>query len=348
MLCPFVEEFVPTPVGPIPRVATTVSHRDRWGTIGARIGLIRRNYKVAPGLYAVGAPDADSPVLVTANYKLTFDSLRHRLGSIDAWLLVVDTRGINVWCAAGKGSFSSEEVIRGVEQARLAEVVSHRRLILPQLAATGVAARVVRRGCGFDVLFGPVRAEDLPAFLDHDQQADETMRTVTFTMAERAVLIPVELFLLAKPLLVVLCLGPLLSGIGPGLFSPAAALERGLILLAATVAGIGGGAVLTPLALPWLPGRQFWFKGILAALPVALCLWLLFAHRLTPIEQVAMLLWNATVSSYLAMQFTGSTPFTSPSGVEYEMRRGLPVQLAATCLSLGLWLAAPFLTNGGG
>jgi len=60
-------------------------------------------------------------------------------------------------------------------------------------------------------------------------------------------------------------------------------------------------------------------------------------------EQLALVLWTETVSSYLAMNFTGSTPFTSPSGVEFEMRRGLPAQLAAACLTLALWLAGPFI-----
>ena len=336
-------DFIATPVGPVPRVATTASARDRWGTIGARIGLIRRNYKVVPGLYAVGSPDVLSPVLVTANYKLSFDALRHRLSGIAAWLLVVDTRGINVWCAAGKGVFSTEEVLQSVRDTRLGELVSHRDLILPQLAATGVSALAVKKGCGFRVFFGPVRAADLPAFLRQGKQGDEAMRTVTFTLAERAVLIPVELFLLAKPLLAILFLGFLVSGIGPSVFSPAAALHRGLVLLAATAGGIVGGAVLTPLLLPWLPGRQFWCKGLLAGLPVALLAWLLSAPRLGAAEQLALLLWTETVSSYLAMNFTGSTPFTSPSGVEYEMRRGLPMQIAAVCLTLALWLAAPFL-----
>lgn len=320
-----------------------MSVRDFWGTAGARVGVIRRNYKVAPGLYAVGAPGERSPVLVSANYKLSFDALRHQLGGIDVWLLVVDTRGINVWCAAGKGTFSTQEVIDSVRRSRLAEVVSHRELILPQLAAPGVAAQAVRKGCGFAVLFGPIRAADLPVYLHRGNQCDEAMREVTFTLAERAVLIPVELFLLAKPLLVLLMLGFLFSGIGPTIFSLASALERGLILLATTGLGMLGGAVLTPLLLPWLPHRQFWCKGVWAGLPVALGAWLLFAPRLAASEQTALILWVLTLSSYLAMNFTGSTPFTSPSGVEYEMRRGLPVQLAVTCLALALWLAGPFL-----
>ena len=322
-------------------MATTASRRDRLGTLGARIGIIRRNYRVAPGLYAVGTPGPTSPVLVTANYKLTFDALRFQLGTVDGWLLILDTRGINVWCAAGKGTFAAAEVVERVRGCRLAEVVSHRQLILPQLAAAGVTAQAVRQGCGFTVLFGPIRAADLPAFLAQGKQATEAMREVTFTVAERAVLIPVELFLLAKPLLTTLALVFLLSGIGPSLFSLTAARGRGLMLLGATLVGIAGGAVLMPLLLPWLPGRQFWCKGLLpgmaaAALTCSLVSWS------TLLEAFALALWTVTVSSYLAMHFTGSTPFTSPSGVEYEMRRGIPVQILATCLALILWIGSPF------
>lgn len=334
--------FLETPIGLVPQVATTTGARDRWGTIGARIGMIRRHYRVTPGLYAVGSPGSQSPVLVTANYKLTFDALRFRLGSIDAWLLVLDTRGINVWCAAGKGSFSAEEVILSVHRFRVAEVVSHRTLVLPQLAASGVTARVVKKGCGFEVLFGPIRSADLPAFLRNGNQCDEAMREVTFTLPERAVLIPVELFLLAKPLLTVLALGFLFSGIGPSLFSLTAALSRGLTLLSASLLGICGGAVLTPLLLPWLPCRQFWLKGILSGLAPATGVWLLFAPRFTLPEQLALILWTVTVSSYLAMNFTGSTPFTSLSGVEYEMRRAIPIQICVTCLAALLWVGSSF------
>ena len=56
-------------------------------------------------------------MLVTANYKLSFDSLRFALATIDAWLLVTDTRGINVWCAAGKGTFSASEVCEVVRRS---------------------------------------------------------------------------------------------------------------------------------------------------------------------------------------------------------------------------------------
>ena len=334
-------DFVDTAVGPVPQVATRPSGRDRWGTIGARIGLVRRNYKVVPGLYAVGQPSPQSPVLVTANYKLSFDALRYRLSGVDAWMLVLDTRGINVWCASGKGTFSSQEVIDSVKLSRLAEVVSHRELILPQLAAGGVSQQAVRRGCGWSVLWGPIRASDLPTFLAKNNEADSAMREVSFSLKERLELIPVELFLLGKPLLIIVLVGMVISGIGPELFSLSRAWQRGLMLLVATAAGIFAGAVLTPVFLPWLPGRQFWGKGLWAALPIIGCA-ALFRDNLSPLEQAVLALWTATVSSYLAMNFTGSTPFTSPSGVEHEMQRGLPLQFIAALLALVSWLAAPF------
>jgi hypothetical protein len=325
----------------VPRVATTPDRHDIRGTIGARIGFIRRHYSVAPGLYAVGSPTPQDPVLVTANYKLSFDALRHRLTGLDAWILVVDTRGINVWCAAGKKTFSSQEVIESVRRCGLGDVVDHRELILPQLAAAGVSARAVQKGSGWSVLFGPVRSADLPRYLQTGRVADETMREVTFTLRERLALIPVELFLLGKPLVVLVFAGFVLSGIGPELFSLTAAWHRGMSFLAATFLGILSGAILTPLLLPWLPPRQFWVKGVWSALPFAACAFAV-TPTLSPFERAALALWIVTVSSSLAMNFTGSTPFTSPSGVEREMRRGLPCHCLAVLSTCALWLIAPF------
>lgn len=310
-----------------------------------RVGPTRNNYKLTPGLYAVGRPGPESPVLVTANYKLSFDALRFQLDTIDAWLLVADTRGVNVWCAAGKGTFSTEEIIHSVQQSQLQELVSHRALILPQLGATGVAALEVKKGCGFKVQFGPVRTSDLLPFLRNNNQADEAMRSVTFTLKERAELIPVELYFLLQPLLILFLAGVLLSGIGPTIFSANAAWTRGLHLLSATLVGIGCGTILVPLILPWLPGRQFWVKGLLPGLAGGLACWAIFGGQITTPEGLALLLWISAVSSYLAMNFTGSTPFTSPTGVEHEMRRGIPIQTAATVIGLLLWVAVPFISQ---
>lgn len=340
----FVEEFIRTPAGDVPRIKTRLDPRDHAGTLRVRLGFDRNAYKVAPGLYAAGRPDAAAPVLVTANYKLSFDHLRSHLGSLNAWILVLDTRGINVWCAAGKGTFGTAELIERVRKTGLAEVVSHRRLILPQLGATGVAAHEVKKACGFEVVWGPVAARDIPAFVAAGLKAEPRMRRVTFSLAERLILVPVEITLLRKYFLWSLLILFLLSGVGGHIFSFSAALHRGVLAVSACLAGIAAGCILTPALLPWLPGRAFALKGALTGVTagIATVAWIGSGQGSSVWSAAGLVLMAAAVSSYLAMNFTGSTPFTSPSGVEKEMRRYIPLQAGAVLLSAGIWVAAGF------
>ena len=218
---------VETPAGPVPRVHSRIGSRDLLGRWKVRWGIGRDRYRVAPGLYALGAPDGNAPVLVTANYKLTFDIVRRDAAGLDAWILVLDTQGINVWCAAGEGTFGTGEVIRRVTEARLAEVVNHRHLILPQLGAPGVAAHEIRKGCGFSVAYGPVRARDIRPFLAAGGKASPAMRRVDFPVMDRLALTPVEITGLLRPAGWAAAGLFLLAGVGPGIFSPGAAWERG-------------------------------------------------------------------------------------------------------------------------
>ena len=338
----FVEVFMDTPIGPVPRVKTQLERTDFLGTISTRLGIERDHYKIAPGLYCVGSPGQDSPVLVTANYKLSFDTLRRELTSLDAWILVVDTRGINVWCAAGKGLFCTREVVRCVNRSMLKKVVQHNQLILPQLAATGVSAHRVKKESGFTVLWGPVRAKDIQGFLAKGGNDDKSMRRVTFSMGERIVLIPVELSHLPKPTMWLLPAIFLLSGIGTNFFSISEAFSRGWMVLAAYAAGILGGAVAAPVLLPWIPGRAFALKGLLTGFAAGLAVVTIFYSAIIWAEALALLLITMVISSYLAMNFTGSTPFTSPSGVEKEMRKAIPLQAAVALIALVTWVAAAF------
>ena len=153
---------VPVPEVLFIRVSSDWTRPDYIGMIKSRIGAFRMNYSVTPGLYAVGQPAPESDVFVTANYKLTFDILRRSLKGMDAWVLVLDTKSINVWCAAGKGTFGTDELVKRISDARLDAVVSHRRIILPQLGAVGVNAAAVQKKTGFRVVFGPVQARDIP------------------------------------------------------------------------------------------------------------------------------------------------------------------------------------------
>lgn len=345
-LCHYVAGFVESPVGAVPRLATRLSWRDRLGTLRTRLGLWRNDYLVAPGLYCVGQPDRQAPVLVSANYKLTLDTLRKNLGEIQAWILVLDTRGINVWCAAAHQVFGTAELVRRLALCRLEQVVEHRRLIVPQLGAAGVSAQRTRKQSGFEVVWGPLRAQDLPEFLANGGHAEGAMRELSFTLPERLVLIPVELTLAIKPALAVLSAIFVLSGIAPGGFSVAAAWSRGLSATQACLTGLLAGAVLVPILLPWLPFRAFYLKGLAAGLPGAGLLWWWRGGGFPGMESTALILVCLAVSSCAAMNFTGATPYASPSGVEKEMRQGIPLQMLMALATLLLWLVAPF--RGGG
>lgn len=341
-LCSYVRAFKQMGIETVPLAATVLSTRDRWETVLARLGFNRENYKVAPGLYGIGKPEPDSPVIVTANYKLTFDSVRKELQDIDAWMLVLDTCGINVWCAAGKKTFSTAEIVGRLQLTGLRNKINHRTLILPQLGATGVSAQEVKRQSGFTVVYGPVRAADLKGFLRQGNKADTAMRQVTFTLWERMVLIPVEFTLFSKKNWWILPILMLISGIGPWIFSITRAWERGLVAVLAVLLGIVAGAVVVPMALPWLPGRAFALKGAIVGIGLGLPAVLTVLDG-GILDKISFVCCAAALGSYLAMNFTGSTPFTSPSGVELEMKRAIPLQAVTLACAVVLWIAAPFV-----
>jgi hypothetical protein len=335
---------VGTFAGPVPSVTTTLTAADRFAGCLVRWRFRRSGYRVDPGLYAIGSPDEQSPVLATANYKLTFDLVRGTLAGRDAWLLVLDTRGINVWCAAGKGTFGTDELVRRLDASNVANVVAHGTVVVPQLGATGVSAPLVRRASGFRVVWGPVRAPDLPAFLDAGLRATPEMRRVRFPLRDRLVLVPVE-FVGALGLAALVWLGTaLVGGLGPGWYSPARALGRAPVALAGVGAAVRAGAVLAPALLPWLPGRMFSAKGAIAALPAAAVLaWLSFAGAGSPLSYAAAALFALAGASFAAMNFTGTSTFTSLHGVEREMRVWVPWQIGGAALSALLWIAGGWL-----
>ena len=121
---------------------------------------------VEPGLRKIGQPGMEAPVIVTGNFHLTVRRVEKSLADMHTWLLVVPTLGINVWCASSGGGMTVHSIITGMKTSRIDERVSHRRMILPQLSAAGVDRRILQNQTGWRANFGPVRAEDLPSFVE--------------------------------------------------------------------------------------------------------------------------------------------------------------------------------------
>ena len=287
-------------------------------------------------MYAAGHPGAESPVLVTANYKLSFDRLRGSIDGIDAWILVLDTKGINVWCAAGKGTFGTRELEQKLLALRLEEIVSHRTLILPQLGATGVSAPEVRKATGWIVKFGPVRARDIPAYLAGGMKKDARMRRIEFTLPERMAVAPVELvqawpFLLGTVAASALLALPLGAGYLGRLISTGVPLAGAVLV----------GTLAFPALLPVLPFRAFSLKGGVAGIVWGIAASLVFRASLP--GAIALVLASAPIAAFLAMNFTGASTFTCQTGAEMEVRRGTLPMIILLALGGGLLIAERIL-----
>lgn len=310
--------------GSVTSTTAELASGDRWDHFQARMGYRRMQHIVAPGLYGIGSPSRTSPVFVTANYTLSFDALRSSLRGIDAFILVLDTKGVNVWCAAGKGTFGTEELVSKVRSTGLAELVDHRRLILPQLGAPGVAAHTVKRETGFTVEYGPVRAADVPEYMRLGRATPE-MRRVTFPLRDRAVLVPVEVVQSLKYLVPAMVL----------LF-----IAGGMESMMVAVAAVLGGTALFPLILPYLPTREFTSKGLL--LGSVLSLPLSYHHALgtgpwtAASFAAALMLLMAPVVGFLGLNFTGCSTYASRSGVRREIFRWMPALVAMLVIGAAL------------
>ena len=236
-------------------------------------------FPVKTGLIRVGQPDRQSPVLVTCNFGLTVRRVLRALRGLNAYLLVANSRGINVWCAASGGLFTSDGVVSVVKTSGIGNLVEHRRLVLPQLSATGVERSVVEEKTGWRVVFGPVYAQDIPAYLDNHYKKTERMRTVRFDLFERLEMA----FMWGTPISVI----PLI---------PLLIWWRHLVL--PFVAVVWGIALVAFVGFPWLPS---WIVGTHSdkALPG----WTKYLVVFDPRSQKILAVWAAAVATLVAYGF---------------------------------------------
>jgi hypothetical protein len=309
-------------------IDSTITFVNRVDHFLARWGVNRMGHKVLPGLYQIGTPTADSPVFASANYTLSFDALRSALAEFDAYILVLDTKGINVWCAAGKGTFGTGELVHRIETTGLSSIVNHRKIVVPQLGAPGISAHEVHQLSGFRVAYGPVRARDLPEYIRTGKATPE-MRRVQFSMYDRLILMPIELVHIALPAIIITAILWFLAGM-------VAALAAIITVLA--------GTVLFPVFLPFITTRDFSTKGLLLGILVAIPFSIIFASAsdlpgwAVIAEAAVPLLIIPAVTAYLSLNFTGSTTFTSRTGVKKEIFRYIPVMAVMVVLGVILWI----------
>jgi hypothetical protein len=372
---------IKTPAGDIPRVATILNKFDIRGAVKVRWSIGRNTFTVDPGLYGVGNPEKESDVFVTANFKLSFDHLRKNLDGLNAWILVLDTKGINVWCAAGKGTFGTQELVHRIQETRLSEIISHRKIIVPQLGAPGVSAHQVKaltsaasenhsvqtsaqspksnitQGFtapvfsgdlkierGFRIVFGPIRATDIKVFIDNKYKTSDEMRMVHFPLNERLKLLPVDIVYGKYRLLLAMAIFFILPFFNSAGFNLEQGFDKGLPAILFLGIAYLTGILITPILLPWIPVKMFGFKGLICGLAASLILFITGAIGSGYLHTISWFLIISAISSFMAMNFTGSSTYTSLSGVKREMKIFVPIQISFAGIGLILYIISNFVS----
>ena len=140
-------------------------------------------YPVPVGLYRAGNPGDKSPVIVTGNYELTVRRVVRELKKRDCWLLVCDSRGINIWCSSLANHFNTGKIIQAIKLVNLGERTANRKIILPQLCAANISLKEIKEQTGFYGSFGPVRIKDINTYFEDYGNRD--IRKITFHAGER-------------------------------------------------------------------------------------------------------------------------------------------------------------------
>ena len=273
--------------------------------------------KVRTGLYTVGHPTPDSPVLVTGNFDLTVRRLVRAIDRrVDVWVLVADSAGINVWCAAGGGYFTAEKVIAAVKSSHLSEVVNHHALILPQLCANGVDGWKIRKETGWGVHWGPVRAQDIPSYLAGKRKKTDAMRWVRFPLKDRLEMMTASLVWYAFLFLL------------PAFFF----WRQSFWQITATVFAL---SYFYAVALPWIPGRDGLYKSIPLTLITLAGFFIFTAIWPLPVQRLFNWAIGLTgLSVFTAAELQGMTPLMRGEQSNWKWEA-----LMGAILGLIYWLA---------
>ncbi|MBU1878264.1 MAG: hypothetical protein KJ734_04880, partial [Chloroflexi bacterium] len=277
--------------------------------------------KVRPSLYALGHPDRDAPVLVTGNYDLTVRRVVRDTRGLDAYLLVCDSRGINVWCAAGGGHFTAEKVIQAVKTGGVVEVVDHRTLILPQMAGCGVLGKRIEEETGWRARWGPMYATDIAAYLKAGRRKTDEQREARFPLGHR-----LEMAVAIWQVWAVV-FGIATLVFARDLFWPALALS--LLLF-----------VFIGAFMHWIPGRDGFWKGVSLAIGTVglFLIWTVITGQpIVSISTANASLGLAALALFVGADSQGGSPLRR--GGEFEhIHKLVPLEL----LLVIAWLALTF------
>jgi acetyl-CoA decarbonylase/synthase complex subunit gamma len=122
--------------------------------------------QVLPGIYEINNPTAESPVMVTTNFSITYFAVANEIegGGFPAWLLIADAEGMSVLTAWAAGKFDAEKIAKSVKTTGIADKVSHNKIVLPGAVAV-LSGELEEELPDWKIMVGPREAVDLPGYL---------------------------------------------------------------------------------------------------------------------------------------------------------------------------------------
>ena len=277
----------------------------------------RKTFDINPGLYFTGKEyDINSPMLITCNYHTTVFLLWRILKRRNVRILVIDTKGINVWCSSGKGQFSSREIIKQLARYETKDLTESDKLeiILPKLSLSGVRLSELKKVKIIPII-GPIYAQNLPKYLDY-KIADCDDDHYKFNLRNR-------LFTLLPSFIQ---------------FTKYIAVATAVLIILHLIFKTGFWWQILPVSLsipilyiilfPILPSQNFSFKGITLFAFQTLILSLIFGSRFTEVPGFIIafnLLFYLGTNIFFGLYYTGNSGVSNYSLVKKEIITFLPV-----------------------
>jgi len=269
---------------------------------------------IEPGIYISGKPSKESPIIVTANYEFTYIKVMRNLKGRDAWVLCVDSRGINVWCAARGNDFGNKQLIDAVESTGIQNYSSSKTIILPQLAAGGVAIPQLPKTFPYKIKYGPIWSKDLPKYLeDQPKKKPDSMKIAKFSIFHRFRAGITHITFLFRKIFIYPILGLIILFLALGWFDKLVWLGEIVALIVLINVVI---FVLFPLSFFT---RKFVYKGIffgiINILLLGFLIWLIHDSIIYTLLNLPFIFWTTFFST---MSFSGYTMATNPREIQLE------------------------------
>ena len=296
---------------------------------------------IEPGIYQSGNPNSKSPILITSNYDYTYIRLMKKIQKIDAWVLCIDSNGINVWCGARGDNFGNKQLIEAVKATDIEEKTEHRKAILPQLSAGGVAIpKLINYTPNFPLklYFGPIWAKDVPEYLEKKYKVKpKYMKNIKFSLLHRMQAGITHLTFLYRKIFLIPTLILFLGLIILQMFDKMWFIGEFWLYIAIT-------NLLMSITFPIFNfTRKFIVKGaligVLNVIVLSIITYILHNSILFMLLNIVLFFWLAFFST---MSFSGYTFETSPKeiGIEYPIFNKIHQILKITSIilsSLGLY-----------